>query len=247
LRLLILFSIVGGISWLVYVSGLWGFFTSKQRLISFLDSLGPFAVIGFILLQVLQVVVAPIPGEVTGLIGGYVFGPVTGIIWSTIGLTLGSYIAFALARVFGRPFVERFVEKSIIKRFDYLLHHKGAFLVFLLFLIPGIPKDYLCYILGLGHLTTAEFLVIGGVGRLFGTILLTVGGDLIRHHRYEEFSILAVITIIVILLAMLFKSKLERLFRMWHITSYKKKKTKQIKRSGKHRSAEKQSLPEGKE
>jgi uncharacterized membrane protein YdjX (TVP38/TMEM64 family) len=247
LRLLLLFFIIGGISWLVYISGLWEFFTSKQRLIAFLDSLGPFAIVGFVVLQVLQVVVAPIPGEVTGLIGGYLYGPVAGVVLSTIGLTLGSYIAFALARVFGRPFVERFVEKSIIKRFDYLLHHKGAFLVFLLFLIPGIPKDYLCYILGLGHLTTMEFLVIGGVGRLFGTILLTVGGDFIRHHQYKEFSILAGITIIVILLAMLFKKKLERLFRIWHITSYKKKKTKQIKSRGKHSSAEKQSLSEGKE
>lgn len=209
---------------------MWDFFTSRQRLIEFLQSLGPFAVVGFISLQVLQVVIAPIPGEVTGLIGGYLYGPVIGVVWSTIGLTIGSYLAFALARTFGRPFVEKFVEKSILRRFDYLLHHKGAFLVFLLFLIPGTPKDYLCYILGLGHLTTMEFLVIGGVGRLFGTILLTVGGDLIRHHRYTEFSVLAAITIIVILLAMLFKSKLERLFRIWHVSSYKTHKAKLIKK-----------------
>lgn len=111
MRLLLLFFIIGGISWLVYVSGLWEFFTSKQRLIAFLDSLGPFAIVGFVVLQVLQVVVAPIPGEVTGLIGGYLYGPVAGVVLSTIGLTLGSYIAFALARVFGRPFVERFVEQ----------------------------------------------------------------------------------------------------------------------------------------
>ena len=50
-----------------------------------------------------------------------------------------------------------------MERFDYLLHHKGAFLVFLLFLIPGFPKDYLCYMLGLGHLTTLEFLAIASV------------------------------------------------------------------------------------
>ncbi|HTZ17600.1 MAG TPA: VTT domain-containing protein [Dissulfurispiraceae bacterium] len=188
---------------------------------------------------------APIPGEVTGLIGGYLYGPVLGVVWSTIGLTIGSYVAFALARVFGRPFVEKFVEKSIIKRFDYLLHHKGAFLVFLLFLIPGTPKDYLCYILGLGHLSTAEFLVIGGVGRLFGTILLTVGGDLIRHHHYRDFSILAGITIIVILTAMIFKGKLERLFRIWHVLSYKKGKSK--RGTKKKRSARRKiSLPEDK-
>jgi len=56
-------------------------------------------------------------------------------------------------------------------RFDFLLHHKGAFLVFLLFLLPGFPKDYLCYILGLGHLPLLTFLWIGATGRLLGTII----------------------------------------------------------------------------
>lgn len=191
-----------------------------------LDFLGPLSFLGFILLQSAQVIAAPIPGEVTGLLGGFLYGPVLGVVISTIGLTIGSYIAFALARVFGRPFVERFVDKNTMRRFDYLLHHKGAFLVFLLFLIPGFPKDYLCYILGLGHLTTMEFLVIGGTGRLFGTILLTLGGDYIRHHQYGRFTILIGIAIIVVLITMAYKDKLDRLFRKWHILSYKKKKAR---------------------
>lgn len=199
-----------------------------------LDSLGPLSFLGFILLQSAQVVAAPIPGEVTGLLGGFLYGPVLGVVLSTIGLTIGSYVAFALARAFGRPFVERFVDKNTMKRFDYLLHHKGAFLVFLLFLIPGFPKDYLCYILGLGHLTTAEFLVIGGTGRLFGTILLTLGGDYIRHHQYGRFTILVGIAIIVVLITMAYKDKLDRLFRKWHILSYKKKKARRG-RSSSHR------------
>jgi uncharacterized membrane protein YdjX (TVP38/TMEM64 family) len=218
--------IIGGLTFLLYQTGLISFFLNKYELLAFIDSLGPLGLLGFILLQVIQVVAAPIPGEVTGLIGGYLYGPVMGVVWSTIGLTIGSYIAFALGRTFGRPFVEKFIDKSIMKRFDYLLHHKGAFLVFLLFLIPGIPKDYLCYILGLGHLTTTEFLIIGGVGRLFGTILLTIGGDLIRHHQYRDFFILAGVAIVVVLLAMIFKKKLERLFRKLHISSYNKKKRK---------------------
>ncbi|MDI6728959.1 MAG: VTT domain-containing protein [Thermodesulfovibrionales bacterium] len=166
------------------------------------------------------------PGEVTGLLGGFLYGPFLGVILSTTGLTIGSYIAFALARTFGRPFVDRFVDKAIMNRFDYLLHHKGAFLVFLLFLIPGFPKDYLCYILGLGHLSTMEFLVIGGTGRLFGTILLTLGGDYIRHHQYGRFSILVGIALIVVFIAMAYRDKLERLFRIWHIMDYKRRKAK---------------------
>ena len=191
---------------------------------SFVESFGPLGFLGFILLQVTQVVAAPIPGEVTGLLGGFLYGPVLGVVLSTIGLTIGSYAAFALSRTLGRPFVDKFVDRRIMKRFDYLLHHKGAFLVFLLFLIPGFPKDYLCYILGLGHLSTAEFLVIGGTGRLFGTILLTLGGSYIRHHQYGRFFLLAGVAIIVVFIAMLYRDKLERVFRKWHIIEYKRKK-----------------------
>lgn len=188
----------------------------QERLKLFLDSLGPVAFVGFILLQAVQVVIAPVPGEVTGVLGGIIYGPFLGVLLSTIGLTIGSYIAFALSRAFGRPFVEKFVDERTMSRFDYLLHHKGAFLVFILFLIPGFPKDLLCYILGLGHITTAEFLVIGGTGRLFGTVLLTLGGSYIRHHQYYRLSILLGIAIVIILISMAYKDKLEKLFQKWH-------------------------------
>lgn len=224
---------MGGISFLFYQTGLIHFFLNREKLLGFLDSLGPLAFLGFILLQVLQVIAAPIPGEATGLLGGYLYGPLLGVALSTVGLTIGSYLAFALARFFGRPLVERMVDRATIERFDYLLHHKGAFLVFLLFLIPGFPKDYLCYILGLGHLTTGEFLVIGGAGRLFGTILLTLGGSFIRHHQYGRFSLLVGVAVVVVLIAMAYRDKLNRLFRLWHIKEYRKKKAK--RREGKER------------
>lgn len=215
-KLLALLVVVGGGAFLLYASGLFRFFMDKDRILAFLDSLGPWKFAGFIFLQSLQVVVAPIPGEVTGLLGGYLYGPVAGVALSTAGLTLGSFAAFALSRYFGRPFAEKFVPESAMRRFDYLLHHKGAFLVFLLFLIPGFPKDYLCYILGLGHLSTLEFLLIGGTGRLLGTILLTLGGNYIRLHQYMRFSILVGIALATVCAAMLYRAKLEEWFQRLH-------------------------------
>ncbi len=197
----------------------------RKRIKSFLDSLGPASFLGFIFLQMLQVIAAPIPGEVTGFIGGYVYGPFLGILLSTIGLTIGSLAAFLLSRIFGRPFVERFVKKETMDKYDYLLHHKGAFLVFLLFLIPGTPKDFLCYILGLGHLSTREFLVISTVGRFAGTALLTFGGSYIRHHQYYRFSALLGAAVIFIFFSLVYKDRLERLFHRLHVRSGKKEET----------------------
>ena len=194
----------------------------RERLQGFLKSLGPLSFIGFIILQALQVIAAPVPGEVTGLIGGFLYGPFWGVIISTIGLTLGSWIAFFLSKTFGRPFVDKFVSKTTLDKYDYLLHHKGAFLVFILFLIPGFPKDILCYILGLGHLSTREFLAISTVGRFAGTVLLTVGGSYLRHQQYYRFSVLLGIAVIVVFIVMVNKEKMERLFRIWHISSRRK-------------------------
>jgi uncharacterized membrane protein YdjX (TVP38/TMEM64 family) len=225
-RLTILLFLLGCVSFIFYKTGAIHFFLDRHKLESFLSSLGPLSFIGFMLLQTLQVVAAPIPGEVTGIIGGYLYGPLLGLILSTIGLTLGSYIAFAISRTFGRPFVDKFVKKKTLDKYNYLLHHKGAFLVFLLFLIPGTPKDLLCYILGLGHLTTMEFLLISTVGRFAGTVLLTLGGNYIHLHQYYRFSVLLVIAIVVVFVSMVYKEKLERLFRIWHISSRRKSRKK---------------------
>ncbi len=194
----------------------------RERLKGFLNSLGPLSFIGFIFLQALQVIAAPVPGEVTGVIGGYLYGSFLGIILSTLGLTLGSWLAFFLSKTFGRPFVDKFVSKQTLDKYDYLLHHKGAFLVFVLFLIPGFPKDILCYILGLGHLSTREFLAISTVGRFAGTVLLTVGGSFLRHQQYYRFFILLGFALVVVFFVMVYKEQMERLFRIWHISSRRK-------------------------
>jgi uncharacterized membrane protein YdjX (TVP38/TMEM64 family) len=222
LKIVLCVLVVGLLTLVLYKSGALRFFLSKDRITAFLDSLGPLSFVGFVLLQAAQVVVAPIPGEVTGFIGGYIYGPLLGVVLSTIGLVTGSFIAFGLSRYFGRPFAERFIDPNIMRRYDYVLHHKGLFLIFLLFLIPGFPKDYLCFILGLGHLSIAEFLVVSSVGRLFGTILLTLGGQYIRHDQYKSFYILLGVAIIMIFLVLLYRERLEAWFRRLHHRSSKK-------------------------
>jgi len=208
--------IVGGLAVLLYETGWIRFFLDQKRLIRFIDSLGPWGFAGFLLLQIFQVVAAPIPGELVGFLGGYLYGPTLGILLNTIGLTTGSVIAFLLSRTFGKPAVDRFVDPKTMERFDFLLHHKGAFLIFLLFLLPGFPKDYLCYILGLGHLTLLEFIVIGGTGRLLGTVMLTLGGSFLRNRMYTELSLLAGAAVIMIFVVLACKDKMERWLKTLH-------------------------------
>lgn len=212
-NLLLFVLAFAGIMYLMYAVGLLDLFISKRRLLQFIDEHRTNAVCIFIGLQALQVVFAPIPGEATGLVGGYLFGTFWGTVYSTLGLTLGSWVAFSLARLVGRPLVEAMVNPEIIQRYDYVMKHKGMFLAFLLFIIPGFPKDYLCYLLGLGHMGHVSFLLVSTSGRLFGTTLLTLGGAFFRHKQYAALFTLAGFSIFLILLVMIYRKAIEQWIR----------------------------------
>ena len=160
------------------------------------------------LLQALQVVISPIPGELTGVIGGYVYGVNFGFLFSTLGLTLGSWIAFELASIFGRPLVEKFVAKNILEKFHFLATNAGAVISFLLFLIPGFPKDYLCYILGLTGMNLSTFLVVSTIGRMPGTYMLTMQGASIGSGQYETAIVITAISGAIVFIAYLYRSQL---------------------------------------
>jgi uncharacterized membrane protein YdjX (TVP38/TMEM64 family) len=199
--------------YVLYLTGLLDLFTNKHRLLKFIADHKAYAAVIFIGLQALQVVFAPIPGEVTGFVGGMLFGTFWGIVYSTFGLTLGSWVAFSLGRVVGRPLVEAVIDKETISRYDYVMKHKGLFLAFLLFVLPGFPKDYLCYLLGLGHMGHTAFLLVSTLGRLLGTTLLTLGGAFFRAANYRALFTLVSVSIFFILITMVYRTNMERWFR----------------------------------
>lgn len=205
--LFIIFSIS---TYLTIKYQLWQFFSDKSQIISFIEKYKTLSVFIFIGLQILQVTIAFIPGEVTGFIGGYLFGVTLGTLYSTIGLTLGSLIAFNLARFFGRPIVLLLVNRKYLDKFDYLMTHRGTAVSAILFLMPGFPKDYLCYILGLSNMRLRVFFIISTFGRLVSTYLLSVAGSLIRNEYYKSFITLVVFVGIIILFMYIYKEPLEK-------------------------------------
>jgi uncharacterized membrane protein YdjX (TVP38/TMEM64 family) len=178
---------------------LWDIFPDHHRLKEFIFSFGAYSPLAFILLQVIQVVIAPIPGGAIEWLGGFIFGVKAGFIYSMIGMTLGSWLAFSLARIFEKVAVEKFVSPGIRRKFDYLIGHEGVILSFLLFLIPGFPKDALCYILGLTPMHLGIFLIISTIGRIPGTLMATLQGAKAFDHQYKPFLILLGVSALVIL------------------------------------------------
>jgi uncharacterized membrane protein YdjX (TVP38/TMEM64 family) len=193
----------------------YGFLSSKEKVRTWLMSFGPLAPLVFILIQSLQVVFAPIPGEATGFLGGYLFGIPKGFLYSTLGLTIGSTFAFLLGRWLEIHFVEKVVRKETLEKFDFIVERQGALIAFLFFLIPGFPKDYLCFILGLSKMPLRVFLVINIIGRMPGTFLLTLQGANVYKGNYITFFILLGIFLSVGLVMLLYKETLYQWLRRW--------------------------------
>lgn len=147
------------------------FFENSDAIIAFVSSLGPFGPLAFMFLQIVQTVIAPIPSNVVGAIGGFLFGW-WGVFWTTISATLGAAVVFYLSRRFGKKLVDRFVKPETLKKFDFILSSKNASIIlFLIFLIPGLPDDLVCYVAGLTKVPLRRLIWIFAVGRLPAVIV----------------------------------------------------------------------------
>mmetsp|Transcript_1845 Transcript_1845/g.1285 ORF Transcript_1845/g.1285 Transcript_1845/m.1285 type:complete len:229 (+) Transcript_1845:2134-2820(+) len=187
--------------------------TNKETVKEFVESFGSASPFIFIVLQILQVVFAPVPGEVTGFIGGYLFGTGKGFLYSSIGLTLGSFLNFALGRFLGKQYIRRRIPAKYLDKFDTALKGHGVIFVFILFIFPGFPKDYFCIFLGLSSLPYKIFLILACVGRMPGTLLLSLEGSYYFEELYWHVAVIFCVCIIAGGLAYKFKENIFRFIK----------------------------------
>jgi uncharacterized membrane protein YdjX (TVP38/TMEM64 family) len=105
------------------------------------------------------------------------------------------------------------VNPKILQKYDYFMEHHGIFVTFILFLLPGFPKDAMCYILGLSHMNTRIFLIVATIGRLLGTVMLSLGGSFLRNDQKTAFFITAVAAAVIVIVAFFFRDHLLRRLR----------------------------------
>ena len=130
----------------------------------------------FILVQVLQVVIAPIPGQAAAFAGGFIFGFWKGWFLTTLGLVIGSLIAMTLARLLGISLVRKIVPDSIIQRFDTVISEGGYMTFFMIFLLPALPDDAVCFLAGLTKLKLFPLSIVCLLGRAPGMAVLSLTG-----------------------------------------------------------------------
>lgn len=150
----------------------------------------------YVIVQILQVFIALIPGEVVEIAGGLAFGAAEGLILSLIGVAIGSAVIFMLTKTLGIRFVELFVSRDKINELRFIRNGKNLeWIVFYVFLIPGTPKDLLTYVVGLTRMKLLPFLGISLLARVPSVLSSTWGGDAIINGEYTKAIIIFAVAI----------------------------------------------------
>lgn len=174
------------------------FVSDPEKFRAWIDGKGVWGRLAMIGLMTLQVVVAIIPGEVFEIGAGYAFGTWEGLLLCLAGAAVGSAIIYGFTKLFGVKMVEAFISREKINSLKFINTSKKLdLLIFILFFIPGTPKDLFTYFIGLTPMKLTTFLLISSVARIPSVITSTIGGAALGMQNYEFAIIVFVVTAVI--------------------------------------------------
>lgn len=175
----------------------------------FVEDNKSFSVFAFIILQIMQVVIFVIPGDVINATGGFIFNIYIGTILSFVGVVLGSIIAFCISRYLGYNFVNKFIKKEKIdKLVNFMESNTGFISLFIFCNLPFVPKDVLMYAAGLTPLNSKKTLIVYCLSRIPGIIIWTSMGANIYNRSIIGIIITLTILVIFLISIILIKNKI---------------------------------------
>jgi uncharacterized membrane protein YdjX (TVP38/TMEM64 family) len=190
--------------------------SDKQQIGGLFRAAGDWAPIVYMLLEVAQVLTIfwPVPLE---LAGGFLFGLTWGLVYSMIGLTAGAVLAFLLGRWLARTYLSRIIDPEKLKSFRKLMQREGAVAAFIIFLVPGVPKDFVSYALGFTTLSLKFFVVAVAVFRLPSTFLLALqGAEAAKGHYWLSAGLIGGNYVLAVLIYR-YREYLYRWIKVWHL------------------------------
>lgn len=174
------------------------FFKEPEMFQKWVDSFGMWGWLVCIGAMVLQIIVAIIPGGAMEIGAGYAFGAVEATIFCTIGSIIGCAIVFWLVKAFGIKFVEAFFPIEKIQNLKFLQNEKKRdILAFIIFLIPGMPKDLISYFMGFTNIKLSRWLVISTVARIPAIVVSAMGGQALGKGQYLVALIVLVVIVVI--------------------------------------------------
>ena len=183
------------------------FIEDPDSLAVWIDGAGIWGPIIFMLLNTLQVLLAIIPGGPFEVAAGALFGPWLGTLMCDVAMSAGGVITFLFVKKFGMRFIELFTTREKIESVKFLhSNKKSTTLLFVFFLLPGTPKDLMCYVVGLTDIKLSTWILINMVGRFPAILLSALGGSALGEEKYHIFVIsFAIIIVLYFLGSYLYK------------------------------------------
>lgn len=196
-----LISKIGLIAVFVVITVYGTFCVDIQELVNKIETM-PFIpkVIAMILLIIMQMIFAFLPGEPLELASGYIFGSLWGTVICLIGSAIGTIFIYFIVKKFGHKIIEYMFNKSKIDEVEKLLStKKSIFFIFLIFLIPGTPKDVITYVASLAKLKLTMWIIITTIGRIPSIITSTYLSHSLKYGDYiGAFIVLCITAILVV-------------------------------------------------
>ena len=184
-------------------------FSNMKELIRDIREYRKESILIYLIAQALQVVICIIPGQALQFAGGYLFGIPLGLLLSLIGIAVGSSIAYFFARMLGRDAVHLFFgERKVTEMIDLMNSPKGLIVTFIIFLIPGIPKDLCSYAAGLSNIKIRPYLIVSMIARIPGMLGCLIIGSRVEAGGYASAAIVAAIAVVLLILGIKFRHKI---------------------------------------
>ncbi len=168
--------LLAGGGWFLSSSGFFQAARSLDGLRAYIDRFAPCSHLFFFLLQLLSVILAPIPSNITAAAGGVLFGTWTAFLLTFAAVAAGSLLVFGLARALGRDFADRVVSRKLSDKYQDILRSKAPVFLTLAFLFPFFPDDMLCILAGLTDISFRRFTVIVLLARPWGLLFASALG-----------------------------------------------------------------------
>jgi len=186
----------------------------REMFSAWITGLGFRGVLVLLGIQILQIVIAPIPGGPVQIFAGAAYGTWGGLLIMLIGCIAATMLIFAMVRKFGLPFLKRFLGEGALNTWSFLANEKKAsLLVFILFLIPGTPKSFLVYLGPLTRLSMIQFTAISVFGRFPALLSSTVMGDAAMQGNWVLFFTVFGLTAVLGILGIHFKERIKQRFK----------------------------------
>lgn len=214
----ILLTIIYTIYFIIVKTNILQQLTSFEDLRQLILGFGGWGILTYIVINLLQCIVIPVPTTLTVLVGTAIYGPFVAFLYATIGVIIGSSIAFVIGRYCSRPVINWIFGKEKIDKYQNILKNRTGIILFLTLILPLFPDDLICMLAGISEISYPKFLIISIIARSVGLAMISFfgSGKIIPFSGWGIIAwiAIAIVSLIVVIIAFKKREKIKAFLKL---------------------------------